>query len=662
MGGVGKTELALQYAWQHIHGRDVPPERLYTGGICWLQARDLDLGTQIVAFARAHLQLHPPEDLELSLQVAYCWRHWLPGEVLVVLDDVTDYQDVKPHLPPVEPRFKVLMTTRVRLGPPIERLDLDVLTLEAALALLKSLIGDKRVEAELDVAEQLCQWLGNLPLGLELVGRYLAIEEDLSLAEIQEQLAQSRLEDEALVETQPEMTARLGVAAAFELSWKRLDENAQVLGYLLSLFALAPIPWSLVESMIKDEFLQDLKKARRALVQFNLIKRTEKETYQLHQLIREFFGAKREKSAKKDDLKRGFCRVMVAEAEEIPDTPTLEQIKAVTPVIPHLAEAATTQQDWLTDDDLFEPFFGLGRFYTSQGVYHEAVHWHEQCLSATRQRFGEQHPDVANSLNNLALLYQAQEHYDQAEPLFFQALELRKCLLGQDHLDFGISLNNLALLYQDQGRYSEAEPLFLQALELNKRLLGQDHPDIALSLNNLAGLYHTQERYEEAEPLYLQALELWKRLRREEHPNFANGLNNLAVLYYAQECYEKAEPLFLQALELRQRLLVQDHPDIALSLNNLAGLYHAQERYEKAEPLFLQALELNKRLLGQDHSDIAQNLNNLAALYESQEHYDQAEPFLLQALAIAERKLGINHPTTVTIRENLQNLRDNHTS
>ncbi|MEG4210481.1 NB-ARC domain-containing protein [Microcoleus sp. S13_B4] len=106
-GGVGKTELALQYSYLHWQ------QQTYPGGVCWLQAHNLNLGTQIVAFARVHLQLHPPQDLDLPSQVAFCWRHWLPEEVLLVLDDVTDYQEVKPYLPPVEPRFKVLMTTRV---------------------------------------------------------------------------------------------------------------------------------------------------------------------------------------------------------------------------------------------------------------------------------------------------------------------------------------------------------------------------------------------------------------------------------------------------------------------------------------------------------------------------------------------------------------------
>jgi tetratricopeptide (TPR) repeat protein len=614
MAGVGKTELVLQYA--HAHWQ----QQTYPGGVCWLVARELDLGTQVVAFARTYLQLHPPEDLDLHSQVAFCWRHWLPGEVLVVLDDVTNYQEVKPHLPPCEPRFKVLMTTRLQLGAPLERLDLDVLTPEAALDLLKSLIGDVRVEAELEVAKALCEWLGYLPLGLELVGRYLAIEEDLSLAEIQEQLAQARLLDEALVEAQPEMTARLGVASAFELSWKRLDENVQALGYLLSLFALGPIPWSLVESAATLMAAKDLQKARRALVQLNLIKRTQKDTYQLHQLIREFLSAKREQSASADDLKRGFCQAMVAVAKKIPETPALEEIVALNSTIPHLAEVATAQQDWLRDEDLICPFVGLGYFYEGQGAYHQAASWLEQCLSITRNRLGEEHPDVATTLSNLAVPYYFQGRYDQAEPLYVQALALRKRLLGEEHPDVATSLNNLASLYHAQGRYNQAEFLSVQCLALRKQLLGEEHPDVAQSLNNLAMVYHSQGRYDQAEPLLVQALALRKQLLGGEHSGVATSLNNLALLYYFQGKYDQAEPLLVQALALRKRLLGEEHPDVAQSLNNLAKLYHAQGRYNQVEPLFVQALE------------------------------------------IAERKLGANHPNTVIFRKNLQKLRDARSS
>jgi hypothetical protein len=108
MGGVGKTELALQYALSHQQ------QGTYPGGLCWLQAAETEVGTQIVSFARVQLDLQIPDGLDLQEQVAYCWRHWRGGEVLMVFDDVRNYEKIKPYLPPAEPRFKVLITTRRR--------------------------------------------------------------------------------------------------------------------------------------------------------------------------------------------------------------------------------------------------------------------------------------------------------------------------------------------------------------------------------------------------------------------------------------------------------------------------------------------------------------------------------------------------------------------
>ena len=51
MGGVGKTELARQYALQY--------KTAYPGGVCWLQARDLDVAPQIVEFAAVYLHIEP---------------------------------------------------------------------------------------------------------------------------------------------------------------------------------------------------------------------------------------------------------------------------------------------------------------------------------------------------------------------------------------------------------------------------------------------------------------------------------------------------------------------------------------------------------------------------------------------------------------------------
>ena len=81
---------------------------------------------------------------------------------------------------------------------------------------------------------------------------------------------------------------------------------------------------------------------------------------------------------------------------------------------------------------------------------------------------GEEHPDYATSLNNLAGLYKSMGEYAKAEPLYRQALEIRRRVLGEEHPDYATSLNNLAVLYESMGEYAKAEPLYRQALEIRK--------------------------------------------------------------------------------------------------------------------------------------------------------------------------------------------------
>ncbi len=69
-----------------------------------------------------------------------------------------------------------------------------------------------------------------------------------------------------------------------------------------------------------------------------------------------------------------------------------------------------------------------------------------------------------------------------------QTLELTKRWLGDEHPNVATNLNNLANLYYSQGRYREAEPLYLQTLELRKRTLGSNHPQTIAIRENLENL------------------------------------------------------------------------------------------------------------------------------------------------------------------------------
>jgi tetratricopeptide (TPR) repeat protein len=664
MGGVGKTELAVKYAREHTDN--------YPGGICWLNARDANIAAGIIQFVQLQMGLEIPQQdfqgnvLTLNQQVAWCWQHWQPadGLVLVVFDDVTNL-DGFAELLPTNNRFRVLMTTRLRnLDTNIQEIPLDVLSPEEALELLINLLGEKKVNKELATAKELCKWLGYLPLGIELVGRYLVKKPPhFTLAKMLDLLKQQRLQQEALNPEQKGLsTAQLGVLAAFEISWVELNPETQQVAALLSLFAADIFVWEWVESMTKslnwDE--SDVETAIEQLYQYHLVQGLEEEGeyyYKIHPLIREFLKTKLIASAESNELKQAFTSTFVEIAKTIPDSVTLEFIDSVKKAIPHLTEVAENLIDAVSDENLIWAFIGLARFYNGQGLYTLAEPWFKQCVSVVKSRLGEKHLQYALSLNNLALLYKSQGKYDKAEPLYLHNLELTKSILGENHPDYAQSLNNLAGLYGSQGKYEAAESLYLHALKLYKSILGENHPDYAASLNNLALLYYSQEKYNKAEPHYLHALELTKSILGENHPDYAQSLNNLALLYKSQGKYDKAEPVYLQALELYKSILGENHPDYASNLNNLAGLYKSQGKYDKAEPLFLHALELRKSILGENHPDYAGSLNNLAGLYYSQVKYKVAESLYLQALEIAERVLGTNHPNTIIYRENLEYLR-----
>ncbi|BAS56476.1 kinesin light chain [Leptolyngbya boryana NIES-2135] len=637
MGGIGKTELALQYARKHCR------EGSYPGGLCWLRARE-EVGTQIISFVRSCLDLTPPEDLELVEKVRWCWRRWREGAALLIFDDVQKYEDIELFLPPQESRFKVLMTSRSRFGSPVQPLQLDVLSEEKALELLRSLVGDSRVDEELARSKELCEWLGYLPLGVELVGRHLAKKRDLSIELLWQRLQEKRLEARAFQQAEPGMTASLGVAAAFELSWHALDEIAQQVAAVLSLFALVEIPWKLVEQCLPKFDAEELEDIRdQMLLGANLLKRVDQGMYQLHQLLREFFVVKREQRADDSDLQQRFYQVVIAEAKRVRDEPEKSLIRESTMMIAHLQEAMERLARPEQALDLATCLNWLAELYYAQGRYEEAEPLYVRSLSIHEQQLGADHLDVANSFNNLALLYKEQGRYEEAEPLYVRSLSIREQQLGTDHLDVATSLNNLAVLYRSQGRYEEAEPLYVRSLSIREQQLGTDHLDVATSLSNLAVLYQSQGCHHKAEPLLVRALPIWEQQLGTDHPDVATSLNNLAFLYHLQGRYEEAEPLLVRALSIREQQLGTDHPDVATSLNNLAVLYHLQGRYEDAEPLLLYSVRIRQEQLPADHPLSAKNLSNLAYLYDLQGRSGEAEALYLQAIPILSAKLEESH-------------------
>jgi tetratricopeptide (TPR) repeat protein len=77
-----------------------------------------------------------------------------------------------------------------------------------------------------------------------------------------------------------------------------------------------------------------------------------------------------------------------------------------------------------------------------------------------------QQTDDVNELNKRVLeLYRA-GRYSDAIQIAQRVLAIFKKALGRDHPDVAQSLNNLAELYRFQGRYADAEPLYRRSLAI----------------------------------------------------------------------------------------------------------------------------------------------------------------------------------------------------
>ncbi|MFN5925537.1 MAG: tetratricopeptide repeat protein, partial [Pseudanabaena sp.] len=459
MGGVGKTELALQYASRY--------QQEYVARY-WLSLREMGLAQAVVTMASPYLDL--PEAMQaksLDEQAAWCWQNWLPesGKLLVILDDVPNAESIPDLAMPIDPRVRVLVTTREReLNVGFESVALDVLSEKKALELLRKIVGAVKVDKEIVTVKEICKTLGYLPLGIELIGEYLSKNRFLTFAKLQERL---NLADESIArERKYKFYGDRGVEAAIQLSWDDISTSSQRVAILLGLFAPVEIGWDLVAEIGASAEITEveLNEARGQLDSLHLIQPIDEECnfYKIHTLVREFFRAKLLKAEENHQFRQAFVTSLLTIAKEIPKTPTRDLIARLVPVMPHLDLLSREMLGDIVNPevDLGWTFTGIARFYEGQGLYALAEDTLQRRLNALRELLGERHLDVAISLNNLALLYHLQGRYAKAEPLFQESLQLTQELLGDQHHSVASILNNLAVLYKAQGKYAEAEPLF----------------------------------------------------------------------------------------------------------------------------------------------------------------------------------------------------------
>jgi eukaryotic-like serine/threonine-protein kinase len=263
----------------------------------------------------------------------------------------------------------------------------------------------------------------------------------------------------------------------------------------------------------------------------------------------------------------------------------------------------------------------LGRLDEAQAQY-------EQALAIRQRIFGNRHPQVAASLNNIAKLWMEREDYRTAEDYYRRSLTLITELTeGRGSAGAGPDItvshatHNLAGCLLAQDRHAEARQLFARALEIRRRILPDDHPFVGASRLGLAraalGMGETALADAEARA----ALAIYRARLRDDHPDLADALECLGHVYFETGELNEAATLFRQAVSTGRSGLrpVSEQAEALLSLGRALA---AQAQTGAAESALLEA----KQLLGKpDNSPSPRRMRIAQALLALYEQTGQTE-------------------------------------
>jgi tetratricopeptide (TPR) repeat protein len=524
LGGVGKTRLAIEYAWRHASD--------YTA-LLFVSARSpVELRANLAGLCNP-LVLNLPEQTqpEEAARVSAVLR-WLgenPGWLLIL--DNADTQEAASGVEETLPRLRtgqVIITSRIADWSPAVRTaePLNVLdeTEAAAFLLERTEAKRRRTLADPQEALAMAREMGGLALALEQAGAYVA-KNGLSFSEYQQRWEETREKVLAWYDKRL-MNYPSSVAVTWQTTIEELSHSERKLLNILAWLAPEPIPLSLLEGNIVD--VADARDALAGLASWSLARwMADGEGFTVHRLVQEITRQRLSDNNKNDALDSAVA--LLDRALPSPDW-NQKGWRLWEQLAPHCRNLLNRLRDHVLEPKATRIMSQLAVWLNNRAEHGEAEPLYRRALAIFEKSFDPEHPNVATGLNNLAGLLRDTNRLAEAEPLFRRALAIGEKSFGPEHPDVAIRLNNLAVLLGDTNRLAEAEPLFRRALAIDEKSLGPDHPNVGRDLNNLAGPLRDTNRLAEAEPLYRRALAIFEKSLGPEHPNVAIGLNNLAGL------------------------------------------------------------------------------------------------------------------------------------
>jgi tetratricopeptide (TPR) repeat protein len=268
---------------------------------------------------------------------------------------------------------------------------------------------------------------------------------------------------------------------------------------------------------------------------------------------------------------------------------------------------------------------------------------------ALQQRYEEAHPDIAETLFQLATLSKLSGNLSRAETLLRQAVQISERALGPRSLQTllnQVRLANHLIAFSDVGsRDSRAEVADIvsrvQAV-LEREQFPSNHPLRSEFLLLQARLAEREGRVEDGVTVARRALDLKRREAPRDDYGIASSMIDLGMLLLANENLAEAETLLTGAHDLFKVVLPPRHVDLVLSLVALGMLEHTKGEFARAQARFTEAASA----MPPDQA-IARRfgllINAMSAISLAISDPEAAEPILKEARSRIAEILGSGH-------------------
>jgi tetratricopeptide (TPR) repeat protein len=597
IGGLGKTQLAVEYAWQF---RDS-----YPNGVIWISA-DADIDAQLVTIAEYARWISPETEYSFKLEVA---RQRLRSfsDVLIVFDNVESLDDLRQYLPSPNATPHLLLTSRTD-QPGFTPVPLNLLDLDVSVELLLQESGRHVSQThDQEAASQIAKTLGGLPLALEIAGAFLRhrpisltnycallqrnLREALSgrfLASFtnhQADLYSTLKIDEEIMEEEPLLRLVLDV-----LTWS----------------GAAPMGISLLTALtgVKDSI--ELAGALSLGAALRLIQTagTDRETYSIHRLVRE---VRREDVPlnQMETWARGLARSITewfqARREGFVNRNEIEvESVHLREWRRHAEEFGWEERTKLTWLEAYPLFF--------RGQYRDAHTLVDEALAGFGLLPEEEQPRYRAWMTvDLASVVLREGNAREALRLAAEGVKLSQLAFGADSEDSINALDVVGAALSQLGKKRQSLEYAKRIADLRQSASEPDKDSYSMAQVNVAICYLSFGDN-------VSAIRVVRDVLANEGISDAVTSGCLTVLGEALEATGKldlARQNLERAVELRRLVFGTLHPFTAESMVALGRVYTRLRLFDKAIEMEREALRINMELLGHDHLHTARALTSL---------------------------------------------------